>query len=65
MIENVQKRATKLVDGLHALDYSERLKKLDLPTLSYRRGGGDMIEIFKHFHARGYHTTQISNRKSN
>ena len=26
MIENVQKRATKLVDGLHALDYQERLK---------------------------------------
>ena len=51
MIENVQKRATKLVDGLHDLDYPERLKRVDLPTLSHRRIRGDMIEIFKHFHA--------------
>ena len=50
MIENVQKRATKLVDGLHGLDYPKRMKKLDLPTLSYRRARGDMIEIYKHFH---------------
>ena len=28
MIENVQKRATKLVDGLHDLDYPERLKRV-------------------------------------
>ena len=48
MIENVQIRATKLVDGF---DYTKRLKKLDLPTLAYRRARGDMIELFKHFHA--------------
>ena len=51
MIENVQIRATKLVDGLRTLDYSERLKRLDLPTLAYRRARGDMIEVYKHFHA--------------
>ena len=51
MIENVQKRATKLVDGLHDLGYPERLKRVDLPTLSHRRTRGDMIEIFKHLHA--------------
>ena len=33
MIENVQIRATKLVDGLNDLEYSDRLKILDLPTL--------------------------------
>ena len=33
MIENVQIRATKLVDGLQNLDYSERLKVLDLPIM--------------------------------
>ena len=49
-IENVQIRATKLVDGLSELDYSERLKKLDLPTLTYRRRRGDIIEMYKHFH---------------
>ena len=49
IIENVQKRATKLVDGLGNIDYMERLKILDLPTLVYRRARGDMIEMFKHF----------------
>ena len=49
-LESVQIRATKLVDGLGALEYSERLKRLNLPTLAFRRLRGDMIEIFKHFH---------------
>ena len=50
-MENVQIRATKLVDGFSQLDYSERLSRLDIPTLIYRRARGDMIEIFKHFHS--------------
>ena len=48
-LENVQIRATKLVDGFGKLEYSERLKRLNLPTLVYRRRHGDMIELFKHF----------------
>ena len=48
-LENVQIRATKLVDGLSDLDYSERLKRINLPTLAYRRRRGDMIEVYKHF----------------
>ena len=51
MIENVQIHATKLVDRLRCLSYSERLKKLDLPTLVYRRARGGMIEIYKHFNS--------------
>lgn len=50
MIENVQIRATKLVDGLSDLDYHERLEKLELPTLKYRRARGDMIQLYRHFH---------------
>ena len=46
-IENVQRRATKLVPKLKDRSYSERLKKLNLPTLLYRRIRGDMIETFK------------------
>ena len=42
-IENVQMRATKLVDGFQNLSYSERLQKLNLPTLVYRRLRGDLI----------------------
>jgi hypothetical protein len=37
MIENVQRRATKQLPGFKELSYSERLKKLKLPTLSFRR----------------------------
>ena len=29
------------------MEYNERLKKLGLPTLVYRRARGDMIEVFK------------------
>ena len=50
MIENVQKRATKLVDGFRDIEYSERLRMLNLPTLAYRRSRGDLIEQWKHFH---------------
>ena len=50
-IEKVQEHATKLVDGLNAVEYTDRLKTLNLPTLAYRRARGDMIEVYKHFHA--------------
>ena len=46
-LENVQRRATKLIPGFKDLSYPDRLKKLDLPTLAYRRLRGDMIETFK------------------
>ena len=51
MLENVQMRATKLVDGLQRLDYSERLNRLNLPTLVFRRMRGDLIEVYKHFNS--------------
>ena len=50
MLENVQKRATKMVDEFSALDYEERLRKLELPILMHRRARGDMIEVYKHVH---------------
>ena len=51
ILKNVQRRAAKLVDGFHHMSFSERLKKLDLPSLVYRRARDDNIEIFKHFHS--------------
>ena len=46
-IENVQRRATRMIHALKGLSYEERLRKLKLPTLAYRRLRGDMIETFK------------------
>jgi hypothetical protein len=46
-IENVQRRATKLVPGMRNLPYHVRLQKLKLPTLVFRRLRGDMIELYK------------------
>ena len=48
MIEKVQERATRLINGFSKLEYSERLKKLNLTTLSFRRFRGDLIEVYKH-----------------
>ena len=40
-------RATKLVSLVKNLSYIDRLKKLKLPTLKFRRIRGDMIEVYK------------------
>ena len=49
-VENVQRRASKLVPGLKDLTYEDRLKTLKMPTLAYRRFRGDLIEMFKLTH---------------
>ena len=46
-IEKVQRRATKLVPELKNLSYSNRLQKLNLPTLKYRRRRADVIEAYR------------------
>ena len=46
-IENVQRRATRMVPGLSHFSYPDRLKTLKLPTLAYRRATGDMINVYK------------------
>ena len=42
-LENVQRRATKLISTLRNLSYPERLQSLNLPSLSYRRSRMDLI----------------------
>ena len=46
-IEAVQRRVTKLVPSLRSLSYEDRLKKLNVPTLEYRRRRGDMLLVYK------------------
>ena len=53
LLENTQCRATHFILNINKLSYHERLEKLDLPTLSYRRLRGSMIETFKILH--GYY----------
>ena len=43
-LENVQRQAIELI---YDYDNKERLQRLNLPTLSYGRLRGDMIEIYK------------------
>uniref|UniRef100_M3XHM8 Reverse transcriptase domain-containing protein n=1 Tax=Latimeria chalumnae TaxID=7897 RepID=M3XHM8_LATCH len=49
-IERVQRRATRLIEGMEGLNYSERLQKLHMFTLEKRRMRGDMITVFKILH---------------
>ena len=46
-LERVQKRATKLVYYVRHMSYSDRLKVLKIPSLTYRRFRGDMIQVYK------------------
>ena len=46
-IENVQRRATKLVPTIRNKNYEERLKLLGMITLAERRERGDLIQFYK------------------
>ena len=43
-IERVQMRATKIVESVKGMPYEERLRKLKLPTMTYRRERGLIID---------------------
>ena len=46
ILENVQRKATRLVSGMKNLSYYESLKELNLSSLEYRRKRGTMIEMY-------------------
>ena len=46
-IENVQRRATKMIPEIKNMTYEERLRQLNLPTVEYRRQRGDMINVYQ------------------
>ena len=49
-IEKIQRKATRLCNGIRHLQYEERLSLLQLPSLFYRRFRGDMITTFNLIH---------------
>ena len=58
LLENVQRRATKLVPSLKNYSYEDRPRILNLPSLYYRCARGDMIETWKYLHGQ-YHVNQM------
>ena len=54
IIENVQRRATKLIHTIKDLSYEERLEYLKLPSLKYRRIRRDLIQVYKLFKTNNY-----------
>ena len=47
ILEQVQRRATRLIPEIKNLPYESRLRILGLTTLALRRVRGDMIQVFK------------------
>ena len=49
-LERVQRNFSKRIKGLKHMNYNQRLSKLNLPCLEYRRLRGDYIEVYKILH---------------
>ena len=49
-LEKVQRQFTKRIKGFKNLTYTQRLSRLNLPSLEFRRLRGDYIEVYKILH---------------
>ena len=58
LLESVQRRMTKRIQGMRDMPYEARLKQLNLLSLERRRIRGELIEVFKWY--RGYNKGDVS-----
>ena len=49
-LENVQRKATKILKEIKNLSYEERLKFLNLPSIKYRQTRSDIMQTFRIIH---------------
>ena len=57
-IETVQRKMTKMIQGLRTLTYQERLRRLNLHSLERRMVKVDLIEVYKWM--KGYNKGDIN-----
>ena len=50
LLEGVQRKFTRHILEVKKLPYEQRLKKLELPSLEFRRFRGDLIQVYKVAH---------------
>ena len=48
LVESVQRRMTKRIQGIHNFNYGRRLELLKSYSLERRRVRGDLVEVFKY-----------------
>ena len=46
-IENLKRKATGRIFGLHVQNYHKRMQELAVPSIEYRKERGTWIELFK------------------
>ena len=62
LLEQVEIRAVKIVEGLKSVSYEKKLKEISLTSLQDRRMRGDMIQVWKYLHGQSPGGDKLFNR---